>query len=111
MISINNTMKKSFDQLFNEVLGQNILGQAPKIATTNTANKPNQPQQNQPVANQQNQQQQPDPELENAFKTILDKVTKAGANPEHQQAVQALQKLLTQQQQQQQQQNAANKPA
>jgi len=102
-------MKKSFDQLFNEVLGQNILGQAPKIATTNTANKPNQPQQNQPASNQQaqqNQQQQPDPELENAFKTILDKVTKAGANPEHQQAVQALQQLLAQQQQ-----NAANKPA
>jgi hypothetical protein len=104
-------MKKSFDQLFNEVLGQNILGQAPKIATTNTANKPNQPQQNQPASNQQaqqNQQQQPDPELENAFKTLL---TKAGANPEHQKAIQALQQLLAQQQQQQQQQNAANKPA
>ena len=102
-------MKKSFDQLFNEIIGENILGQAPKIATTNTANTPNQPQQNQPATNQQNQQQQPDPEVENAFKTLL---TKAGANPEHQKAIQALQQLLAQQQQQQQQQqNAANKPA
>jgi FtsZ-interacting cell division protein ZipA len=59
LISINNDMKKTFDQLFSEILGENILGQAPKIATTNTANKPNQPQQNQTNSNapQQNQQQ------------------------------------------------------
>lgn len=101
MISINNTMKKSFDQLFSEIVGETLM--APT--------QPNQPQQNQPVPAVATQQTDELPDE-------IAKLFVAAKTPQEVNAAYAkLQQMKqqtpqpNQQQQNQQQQNAANKPA
>ena len=100
MISINNTMKKSFDQLFSEIVGETLM------APTQL----NQPQQNQPVpaANQQT-----DELPDEIAKLFVAAKTPQEVNAAYVKLQQMKQQTPqpNQQQQNQQQQNAANKPA
>ena len=96
-------MKKSFDQLFSEIVGETLM--APT--------QPNQPQQNQP------QQNQPVPTANQQVGDLPDEIAKlfvAAKTPQEVNAAYAkLQQMKQQQpqanQQNQQQQNAVNKPA
>jgi hypothetical protein len=94
-------MKKTFDQICADILGETLQPNAQNNATQQQPPAGQQYQKTPPIAPKQ-PGQQTDPEVESAFKTLL---AKAGQNQDQQKAIQALQQLLTQQQ------NAANKPA
>lgn len=93
-------MKKSFDQLFSEIIGETLM----------TPTQPNQPQQNQtvPAANQQ-AEELPD----EIAKLFVAAKTPQEVNAAYAKLQQMKQQPQTNQQNQQnqQQQNAANKPA
>ncbi len=96
-------MTKTFDQICKGILGEMVTTPtAPTMA-------PGQPQKPAPAPGQPtSNQQQPNPELAKAFETLTKHANEVTKDPAHQEAIKALQTLLTvQQQKTAQQQNAA----